>query len=195
MTVRGWLGSLVALSIALLPAGCEVVQRPAAGPLLGEGTYISYYPLPPVGRKFSEGFLQMEVAGSEVATIEAVSVQGGNEAMEFLGARLGLPGRPDDFNQFMKGYPPRAVPKRFQVPAVGAVLEPGKVYMLIVGYRVRAHVLDLRTGIRVDYRVGRRRYTRHYQAGIAACPPPLTDDRCDRVSGWGLDDVGAPGDG
>jgi hypothetical protein len=112
-------------------------------------------------------------------TIESVTVNGGGKALEFLGARLGLPGRPDDFNQMMPGYPPKAIPASYQTAATDAVLEPGARYMLIVGYRVKNdHVMDRRTGITVNYRTGNHLYQTTYPAGLVTCPPPLTDTQC-----------------
>lgn len=136
------------------------------------------------GAVFSDGMEVLVNEGSRPATITGVGVQGGDEALEFLGARVGLPGRPDDFNQLMSGYPPAAVPARFQVPAEGAVLRPHRSYMLILGYRVVDEVMDRRTGVTLDYEVGGQRYRDVLQSRLAACPPPLTDHTCARKLGY-----------
>jgi hypothetical protein len=132
------------------------------------------------GDVFSDGLEILRIHGSELATIDAVTSHGGDNAMTFLGARLGLPGRPDDFNQLMPGFPPVAVPKRYQTDAVGARLEPGKGYMLILGYRVDDEdALDQRTSVTVDYTIGDTQFSADIPAGIYSCPPPLTDSNCD----------------
>jgi hypothetical protein len=149
----------------------------AGGPLDGDGPYIWFYEARE-GAVFSDGMQIMIYSGSREGRITSVSVQGGDKALKFLGARVGLPGRPDDFNQQMKGYPPKAVPARFQIPAEGAVLEPDKAYMLILGYQVVDEVLDRRETVTVDYEVGTKRYRRVSQVSLVACPPPLTDTAC-----------------
>jgi hypothetical protein len=104
------------------------------GPLADDGWYIWFYEAR-TGAVFSDGMQIVINKGSEPARITSVRSTGGDNALEYLGARIGLPGRPDDFNQNMKGFPPTAVPARFQVPARGAVLRPHEGYMLILGYR------------------------------------------------------------
>jgi len=135
----------------------------------------------PPGSVVSEGFQILFT--SEPITIESVDVNGGDEALEFLGARIGLPGRRNDFHQWMSGYPPKAVRASLQVPAEGAVLEPGDGYMLIIGYRVRAHVLDLRTSLTVSYKTeDGDLYERDFPAQVLTCPPDLTEHECGAVA-------------
>jgi hypothetical protein len=136
------------------------------------------------GAVFSDGLEILINQGSKPVTITSVDVHGGDKALEFLGARIGLPGRPDDFNQNMKGFPPRAVPAKFQVSAVGTVLEPHESYMLILGYRVVDEVMDRRRNVSVDYEVDGDRYHDVLQTRLVACPPPLTDHTCANKLGY-----------
>ncbi len=131
-----------------------------------------------VGQTFSDGFTVLVLSGSAPATIESVTSLGGGDAWDFLGARVGLPGRPDDFNQNMRGFPPKAVPAKFQVDAAGTVLEPGKLYMLIMGYRVAADTLDWRDRIDIVYTVAGKRYRASLDRRVVSCPPPLTESEC-----------------
>ncbi len=149
------------------------------GPLEPDGPYVWFYEARE-GIVFSDGMQMLSLQGPDRATVRSVTVQGGGKALDFLGARVGLPGRPYDFQQQMKGFPPKAVPARLQVPAEGAVLEPGKSYMLILGYRVISDVLDRRRSVTVEYEAAGERYRRVSQVSLVACPPPLTDVTCAR---------------
>jgi len=91
---------------------------------------------------------------------------------------IGLPGRPWDFYQYMRGFPPRALPPPFRVPAVGAELQPGSDYVLAVGYEVRRHVADRQRAVIVDYTAGGEDYRLVADAGIVMCPPPVSSHRC-----------------
>lgn len=108
--------------------------RRADGPIAETGAY-TWFNVIHQDEVFSDGMQMFIVGGHAPVTIDDVQVTGGEDTLEFLGARIGLPGRPDDFNQDMKGFPPRAVPAQFQVPATGALLDPGERYMLILGFR------------------------------------------------------------
>ncbi len=185
---RSWILLLLASAVvaALLVAGwwSGIVgdRVRGGGPLEPDGPYIWFYEARK-GAVFSDGMQMLDIQGSEPGTVTTVTVQGGGEALEFLGARIGLPGRPYDFHQQMRG-PPKAVPARFQVPAEGAVLEPGKGYMLILGYRVIAEVLDRRSSVTVEYQVGGTRYRERSEVELVACPPPLTDHTCAKTLGY-----------
>lgn len=130
------------------------------------------------GEVFSDGLEVLILRGDETAVIDDVRVEGGEESARFLGARLGLPGRPDDFNKDMAAFPPRAVPTQDQAPAVGAEIVPGQTYMLILGYEITADVASNRESIIVDYTIKDTAYTDEFPARLAFCPPPLTDDAC-----------------
>jgi hypothetical protein len=175
------LAAVSLLGVALLVAGWwigVVGERVRdGGPLADDGWYIWFYEAR-TGTVFSEGMQTIINDGSEPSTVRSVRVTGGEKALEYLGARIGLPGRPNDFHQRMRGFPPKAVPARFQIPADGAVLEPHKSYMLILGYRVIDEVLARRTSVTVDYEVGGDRYRATYPISVVACPPPLTDNTC-----------------
>jgi hypothetical protein len=139
---------------------------------MADGAYISEYPLETVGATFSEGFQVLRTTKS--VTIESVVVKGGSQAIDYLGARIGLPGRPTGFNQFMDAFPPDDVPAALQVPAEGTRLEAGEGYMLILGYRVVELVMDLRDSVTVRYKTDDgERFERKYQAKIVTCPPAL----------------------
>ena len=118
------------------------------------------------------------LAGHQTAVIDDVRSEGGADAVEFLGARLGLPGRKNDFHQSMTGYPPRAVPARLQAPAIGTALDSDETYMLILGYRVLAGEVARRTSITIDYTSGGRPYTVSFPAQLVICPAPVSDDEC-----------------
>jgi hypothetical protein len=135
-----------------------------------------------VGTTFSEGFLLLQP--SEPITIDSVEVVGGDDALKYLGARIGLPGRPDDFNQFMKGFPPKAVPAKYQEPASGARLEDSEIYMLIIGYRETVPVMDLRTKVVVSYRTDDgTEYSEDFKAQVLTCPPALSEPQCTQQEG------------
>ncbi|WP_169834653.1 hypothetical protein [Nocardioides dokdonensis] len=146
--------------------------------MTGQPPHTSYFVVER-GQVFSDGLEVISVP--EEATVTDVTVQGGEEAVEFLGARLGLPGRPDDFNQRMEGYPPAAVPRRFQSPAEGATLLAGKSYMVILGFEVHEPVIALREGITIEYTIGDVAYSKFLPARQVTCPPALTDTKCARL--------------
>lgn len=143
---------------------------------MADGAYISEYPLETVGATFSEGFQILRT--TKPLTIESVVVKGGSRAIEYLGARIGLPGRPTGFNQFMDAFPPEAVPAALQLSAEGTRLEPDEGYMLILGYRVIDLVMDLRDSVAVRYKTDNgERFERTYRAKIVTCPPTLAHGR------------------
>lgn len=131
-----------------------------------------------VGDVFSDGLETLHNTGDEPLMIEAVTPNGGDKSLEYLGARIGLPGRPDDFNQRMEGFPPTAVPAHLQVPAVGATLAPGETYMLILGYRVSQDVHDVRDSVTIRYLVGSAEFSREIPAWLVACPSSKSEDDC-----------------
>jgi hypothetical protein len=137
----------------------------------------------PVGARFSDGLRELQVSGSEPVTITSVEVVGGRRALSNVGAMIGLPGRPWGFYEYMKGFPPPALPPRFRVPAVGAELQPGSDYMLVIGYEVRQHVADRQTAVLVDYTSGGEDYRLTVDAGIVMCPPPATSRWCMNTEG------------
>jgi hypothetical protein len=111
-------------------------------------------------------------------TITSVTVVGGERALSNVGALIGLPGRPWDFDQRMKGFPPEALPPEFRESAVGAELQPGSDYMLVIGYEVRRHVADRQTAVVIDYTSGGDDYRLVVDAGIVMCPPPARGNQC-----------------
>lgn len=178
----GTVHGALALAVCLLAAGCSPggdspAGRSTDGPLATAPRSTAWFVVED-GEVFTDGFEVLTV--SEDVRIESVSMLGEQEgAPEFLGARIGLPGRPDDFNQRMEGFPPAAVPNRYQVTAEGAVLTPGETYMLILGFRVSqgAHPY-VREGFRIDYSAGDVDYTTVFDSRIVLCPRPMTEDRC-----------------
>jgi len=177
--MAGWrtLGLLLALALIVSCSGPGSTTSGApGGPLRSGNAYVSYRDLDPIGSTFSEGMLVLGT--TEPITLESVTVTGGDEALEYLGALVGMPGRPNDFAQFMHGFPPTEhVPMRYQQPAAGTRLEAGETYMLIVGYRVKTHVIDLRRAITVNYTTDDgTKLMRTYPAGVVTCPPSDTPD-------------------
>jgi hypothetical protein len=155
----------------------EQLLRRTGGPVDQSTRYRSYRELGPVGNTFSEGFQLLET--SAPVTVDSIDVSGGDKALRYLGARIGLPGRPDDFNQFMLGYPPKAVPAQFQRPAPGTHLQPGSRYMLIIGYRVTHDVLDMRTRITVRYTTDDgSHFALEFPAQVVTCPSSLPEIEC-----------------
>lgn len=167
----------------LLVGGCDQGQRPepeparlTSGPLQVPPSYTAWFVVRD-DEIFSDGF---DVLSSrEDIRIDAVSaVADDAHAPEFLGARIGLPGRPDDFNQRMEGYPPSAVPARFQIDAEGAELKAGETYMLILGFQVSGDEPSVRDGIRIDYTADDIQYTAVFESRVVVCPRPLTEAKC-----------------
>jgi hypothetical protein len=148
------------------------------GPLRGAGQTVWAYPEGPVGTRFSDGLRELQIAGSQPVTITSVTVVGGGRALSNEGALIGLPGRPWDFNEWMKGFPPPALPPEFREPAVGAELQPGSDYMLVIGYEVRRHVADRQTAVVIDYTSDGHNYRLVVDAGIVMCPPSFTRNQC-----------------
>jgi hypothetical protein len=174
------IASLAALSLAVGCSGDRPSQsagdRVTGGPLRSADDYVSFRQLGPVGSRFSEGFIVLRT--KTPVTLESVEVTGGDQAIRYLGTEIGLPGRPYDFNQFMKGFPPRTrgdlgLPAKFQQPLRGSKLVPGESYMLVIGYQVERHVMDFRRAVTVNYADSDGTlYTRTWGAGIVTCPPP-----------------------
>jgi hypothetical protein len=148
------------------------------GPLFIGNAHTTFLPVTN-DQVFSDGFEILQIQADTPATLISAQPEGGNETLKFLGARVGLPGRPDDFNQIMPGFPPKAVPAKYQQPLGGTVMEPGKTYMLILGYRViDADNLGHRTGIDIEYEVAGEKYLAKLPAGLVTCPQALSDKEC-----------------
>jgi hypothetical protein len=171
--------AVVAVAVVAIALHAHVVStHDSPGPLRGSGGSVWGYPEEPIGTRFSDGLRELEVVGSNPVTITAVTVIGGDRALSNVGALIGLPGRRWDFAERMNGFPPPSLRPEFRVPAVGAVLEPGADYMLVIGYEVQRHVADRQTAIAVDYTAAGEDYRLMVSAGIEMCPPPTTSYRC-----------------
>ena len=172
-----------AVLVSLALGGCTGCSaRATSGPLYDTTVSTWFYEMGPVGARFSDGFQILQVHGREAVTVESVHVHGGGQALDNVGAMIGLPGRPDDFNLNMKGFPPAAVPAKYRVPADGARLHPGDTYMLIVGYQVRDQVMDRQTGVSIDYNAGGHEYVLDIRSGLVTCPPPLGGAACQHIA-------------
>lgn len=159
--------------------GTATTPVESGGPLFVDNAHTTWQPVKD-GDVFSDGLEVLQVTGSQPATLHDVQPVGGADTMQFLGARIGLPGRPDDFNQHMRGYPPRAVPARYQQDLDGTVLEPGKTYMLILGFKViDPDAVGHRTGLTVSYESGGHSYQTTLPAGLVSCPPTISEKRCE----------------
>ena len=152
------------------------------GPLFIDNAHTTFLPVT-TDQVFSDGFEILHIDADKPVTLTSAQPEGGNETLEFLGARVGMPGRPDDFNQIMPGFPPKAVPAKYQQPLEGTVLEPGSTYMLILGYRViDADNLGHRTGIDIEYEVDGEKYLAKLRAGLVTCPTAMSDKECARAA-------------
>lgn len=169
---RSWVALLV-MSVAA--CGGTDPERDTDGPLQVAPPYTQWFEVQE-GEEFSDGMTIL--SASKTITIDRVSITGDTDALTFLGARIGLPGRPDDFNQRMPGFPPQAVPSRFQIAAEGATLLAGETYMLILGFRVDGREVSVRQSIEVDYTVGSSTYTASLPGRLVTCLSPIDDDQC-----------------
>lgn len=169
-----------ALVLASAVAACATgpgaePERRMDGPLNVSNPYTTWFEVRE-GEVFSDGWLILTTTAD--LTIDRVSITGDTKPLTFLGARIGLPGRPNDFHQRMRGFPPKAVPARLQVPAEGATIEEGDTYMLILGFRVDEAKVSTRETVEIDYSVGTTTYTATIPGRLVTCPSPVTDTQC-----------------
>ena len=184
MRVRAVVAGVAAVAVvgaALAAVG--LLHRPSAppkdGPVRGGGGTVWAYPEAAIGTRFSDGLQELQVDGAAPVTITSVTVVGGDRALTNLGAMIGLPGRRFDFWEYMKGFPPPALPPPVREPAVGAELRPGIDYMLVIGYEVRRHVADRQTAVVIGYTADGKDYQHVIDAGIVMCPPAVPDPSCE----------------
>lgn len=169
---------LVALCAAGCTGGAADSRTVPAGPLSSAEPHVWSVPADDVGHVFSDGLETVRNQGAQPIHIDSIQPKGGSEVLSFLGARIGLPGRPDDFNQLMPEYPPTAVPSNFQVLAEGAVLQPGELYMIILGYEITKDAYAVRTSVVVKYHAGVHRYELEIPAVLVACPHERDEEDC-----------------
>jgi hypothetical protein len=148
-----------------------VVGRPLGGPL-GFGSTATA----DVGYTFTYGLLVVYNLGTQPLTITAVRPDLTGHGLQYLGASLAAPDRPQGGADFMPGVPPADPVLGPMTPAVGAVLDPTADphyhgWVLGMGYRVLAAGRSTVKAVEVDYIFGGQPRTQRFRATIAICTP------------------------
>jgi hypothetical protein len=139
------------------------------------------------GYTFTDGDEVLDVRGHDPITVLSVSSVGGSKAFQFLGAKVVGPRRYFTTTQRIDAWPPTHVRGSRRIgDAVGRTFRPanttwhGQAYELLLGYRVIADTYDVRTGVRVVYRVDGKTYQVTMPNFLVACSTRQNFNRCEK---------------
>jgi hypothetical protein len=131
----------------------------------------------PAGDTFTDGMELLRLHGDRDAVIEDVRLVG-DEGLELVGAKLASPERGIGWIQYRPAFPPANDPDLGDVlvDAVGATITPlvedQGGWELLLGIQATGEGYLVRTGVEVDYRVGKNEYTVLLPAHLAVCTSP-----------------------
>lgn len=133
-----------------------------------------------VGEVFTDGLERIKLEGNEPAVLRRVEITGPSaDHFRIVGVMVAGPHRRLGSWQVSDGYPPRKPGLGELLPVKDAPLATGIVgSLLLIGLKVVKPGLGVRTGVRVFYTVGDRRYTALLPASIANCPGGMSTDQC-----------------
>jgi hypothetical protein len=138
------------------------------------------------GYTFTDGDEVLNLRGHDRATIVSVESLGGSKAFQFLGAKVVGPRRFFTAIQRIDRWPPNHIRGASQImDAVGQTVTPqhsnwhGQPYELLLGYRVIADTYDVRTGVRVVYRVDGKTYQVTWPDLLVACSTTQRFNKCE----------------
>jgi hypothetical protein len=172
-------------AVALVVVASIVYQRLRApewssdGPvrLPNEHGYVVRYQ---VGDVFTDGLERIKLDGGQSAVLRRVEITGPSaDHFSIVGVMVAGPHRRLGSWEFSDGYPPHKPGLGELVPAKNAPLATAIVgSVLLIGLKVVKPGLGIRTGVRVFYTVGDRKYTALLPASIANCPDGMSTNRC-----------------
>lgn len=137
--------------------------------------FVHYRP----GEVFTDGLERLLLTGDRAAVLERIELEGGEDHIEFLGAKLAGPQREVGSIQLSDGFPPENPAFGELVEAEGARIEPSRVgHEMLIGIKVVRPGYAVRDGVRLYYRVGEEKYTAYFPAAIVFCPGNLSEDAC-----------------
>jgi len=138
-----------------------------------------------VGQVFTDGLEMLVVEGDEPITIREVSLTGADPQLELVDAKVAGEERTLNF-AYDPAFPPAEMDLGPLSPAEGMVLAPrsqqrtGKDgftdYELLLGIRVTEPGVWKRTGVRILYDVGDRRYVWNSPAELITCTKDYSED-------------------
>jgi len=160
-------------------AGCGgPAERSTDGPLRiphDHAAFVHYRP----GQVFTDGLERLLLTGDRDAVLERVELEGAEDHIEFLGARLAGPHRTVGSIQLSDGYPPDNPAFGQTVDAEGARIGRSQVgHELLIGIKVTKAGYAIRDGVRLYYTVAGRKYTAYFPAAIVFCPDNVSEDAC-----------------
>jgi hypothetical protein len=133
-----------------------------------------------VGQVFTDGLERIKLTGSQSAVLRRVQITGPSvDHFQVVGVEVAGPHRRIGSWEVSDGFPPHKPGLGKLVPGVGAQLAPGLMgSVLLIGLKVVKPGLGIRTGVKVYYTVGDRKYVAVLPASIANCPHGMTLDQC-----------------
>ena len=133
-----------------------------------------------VGEVFTDGLDRVMLDGHQRAVLRKVEITGPSaDHFRIVGVMVAGPHRRLGSWQVSTGFPPHKPGLGRLVPGTDAPLATGIVgNVLLIGLKVVKPGLGIRTGIRVFYTVGSRKYTALLPASIANCPDKMSDSQC-----------------
>ena len=162
-------------------------EREAGGPIGTTNQHV-WTKKVDVGEAFTDGTEVLVVQGKEPAVLDGVHLVGA-QGIDLLGVRLVKPGR--SWGSIMSmPWPPRDpdLDESLVIPAEGATLEPqrdGTGYELLLGLKAQERGYFVRQGIRVDYTVNGKKYSRFLPAVLSVCSGTHRDRKfCPAPKGW-----------
>lgn len=170
------LAAVVAGGAAGLAGLSNVVEeeRPATGPLQLPNSH-GWATTAAVGDPFTDGMEVLRLTGDQDAVIEAVTMVG-DDGLKLVGAKLAPPSRGIGAIQYHDAFPPKDDPDLGDVrlvDAVGGTVTPlgedSAGWELLLGVEATREGYLVRTGVRIDYRVGDEQYTALLPANLAVC--------------------------
>ncbi len=154
-----------------------------------------------VGDVFTDGYQRVKLEGDQPGVLEKVELVGpGMDHFEVLGILLAGPKRRTGALTAYDGFsahPTDPIARGFGklVPAEGARLPPGghRDVVLQIGLKVVKPGLAVRSGVRLYYTVGGKKYMAYQQGSMVLCPDDMTSEECNDAmykewEGWGEDE-------
>jgi hypothetical protein len=133
-----------------------------------------------VGDVFTDGLERIKLEGTQPAVLRNVEITGPSaDHFSIVGVMVAGPHRRLGSWQVSDGFPPHKAGLGELIPAKNAPLATGIVgSVLLIGLKIVKPGLGIRTGVRVFYTIGDRKYTALLPAAIANCPGRMSTDQC-----------------
>lgn len=126
-----------------------------------------------VDRPFTDGFTVVWLTGDQDAVIESIELEGADDGLELVGAKLAGPDRGYGSVQHFKAWPPksyRPLDPSSVVDAEGATITPDQAgWELLLGIKATKEGYLTREGIRVNYTVDGEKFSRVLPSTLFVC--------------------------